>query len=179
MKKFFLFVALLCATLNACAGGDGVTYTSWGNGLELVTGEWIDYPVYGLRQKGVEVVPTRSNLVVCEELNVAVFYRTHASGPLSVYGWLYLDVYDLSTGCRVAEDKIQLKAGDARMTYPDEIDKYVSVAFQPRKLGGQTVYAVHWIDKTKGRYVENDLIILGLQNGKLCKYVSCLKPVMI
>lgn len=157
MKKFIiLFVAFICVTLNACAG-DKVSYTKYGNGVELITVDkssfWRgDETVYGLRKGGVVLEkPVTQVIQIQEELNIIVF----------IYG-NGVNVYNLSNGNKVGEFFIS-KASHGWIHEP-------TVTVKPVQKNGKKCYTVHYSVRTdRLGQVDEDVVTLYRENGKLYK----------
>lgn len=160
MKKFIvLLVACICVAVSACAGGkEDVTYTSYGNGVELITKNthsfWRgDETVYGLRKGGVVLEkPITTNIIIQEELNIIVFHYNNG-----------VNVYNLSNGAKVGEFFIS-KASHGWI-HPSD------VSVKPVRKNGKKCYVVHysvWTDRL-GK-VDQDVVTLYCENGKLYKF---------
>ena len=157
MKKFIvLLVAYIYVAVSACAGGkENVTYTSYCNGVELITKNthsfWRgDETVYGLYKGGVVLEkPVTSFITIQEEMNIIVF--EYNSG---------VNVYSLSNGAKVGEFFIS-KASHGWIHEP-------TMSVKPVQKNGKRCYVVHysvWTDRLG--QVEQDEVTLYRENGKL------------
>lgn len=172
MKKIILiFVAVLAVSMQMMAAD--VSYTSLGNGLELITKVDGGETIYGLRKDGVVLLPPEYCVLKHEETQTLTFYRVHYERyyVMVFKAWLEIESYDLTNAKLIVKKEVKFKntISDPRKAY-----EYIPVTFETRKALKGIAYALCYNDKTGGG--KNNIIILGRVDGMLCKYVTSLIP---
>lgn len=172
MKKIILILVTVLAVSVQMMAAD-VSYTSLGNGLELITKTDRSETIYGLRKDGVVLLPPEYCVLKHEATQTLTFYRVRYERRcvLVFKAWLEIESYNLANAKLIVKKEIKLKN---EISNPRKAYEYVSVIFEPRKALKGIAYALCYDDRTGGG--KNNIIILGKVDGRLCKYITTLVP---